>query len=417
MKAQYILAKTKDDILHIINSEELIIHRDKQKLKIGDEVSWSGKSRNERGRGKVIAVGTQEQCQATKNVIEETSSATKCLSKKESTSAAKQLPTTDSSSMSSVVPRIRPLMCISEDEMSNTTTMANSKPNASSRLISIPSSASSITFTSPPRSTILKKLDEAQMLKASECSNDTSSEPPLVIDEESSVDNTDDLQTNTKVASATPKDTQVSRLGKRSHEEIQEQQASTRKPTKSFRTLPVKKLVSESAHAALLQEKQKLANQVERFKATWMPRPNDPKTINFFIEVGRLLSGEADHDENNNDNENANTLEDCCDELDLDVSELNTFSRSESIKKTCRQIVSKLVPKDARIGFSWKDVPAAQQTAIFDLARLLNPAERRKPDSELARACRNVFEVANSLSRKLGPAENKSEENDTGDND
>ena len=107
--------------------------------------------------------------------------------------------------MSSVLPRVRLLMRIAEDEMSNTTTMANSKPDASSRLISIPSSASSITFTYPPRCTILKKLGEAQMVKDSECLSDTNSEAALVIDEEAGVDNTDDLQTNTKVHSATPK--------------------------------------------------------------------------------------------------------------------------------------------------------------------------------------------------------------------
>jgi hypothetical protein len=57
MKSQYILAKTKDDALHIIRSDELIMHREKNKLKMGDEVSWGGKSRSERGRGKVIAFG------------------------------------------------------------------------------------------------------------------------------------------------------------------------------------------------------------------------------------------------------------------------------------------------------------------------------------------------------------------------
>ena len=60
MKTQYILAKTKDNILRIINSDELIIHRDKQELQVGDEVSQSGKSRNERGRGKVIALGKSD---------------------------------------------------------------------------------------------------------------------------------------------------------------------------------------------------------------------------------------------------------------------------------------------------------------------------------------------------------------------
>lgn len=56
-KIQFVLARTKDLTLHVVNYEELIFHRNKNKLKIGDEVSWTGKSRNDRGRGKIIALG------------------------------------------------------------------------------------------------------------------------------------------------------------------------------------------------------------------------------------------------------------------------------------------------------------------------------------------------------------------------
>ena len=57
MKIQYVLTKTKDLMLHIINHDDLIFHRNKNKLKVGDEVSWSGKARNDRGRDKIIVVG------------------------------------------------------------------------------------------------------------------------------------------------------------------------------------------------------------------------------------------------------------------------------------------------------------------------------------------------------------------------
>ena len=57
MKIQYVLTKTKDLMLHIINHDDLIFHRNKNKLKADDEVSWSGKARNNRGRGKIIIFG------------------------------------------------------------------------------------------------------------------------------------------------------------------------------------------------------------------------------------------------------------------------------------------------------------------------------------------------------------------------
>ena len=52
-KIQYVLTTTKDAVLHIINYEDLIFHRKKNKLKVGDEVSWNGKT---------IVLGTFDHC-------------------------------------------------------------------------------------------------------------------------------------------------------------------------------------------------------------------------------------------------------------------------------------------------------------------------------------------------------------------
>ena len=56
-KAQYLLVKTKDNCLYIITWSQLIMHREKTKLKIGVEISWTGKNRKERGRGTLVAIG------------------------------------------------------------------------------------------------------------------------------------------------------------------------------------------------------------------------------------------------------------------------------------------------------------------------------------------------------------------------
>ena len=111
--------------------------------------------------------------------------------------------------------------------------------------------------------------------------------------------------------------------------------------------------------------------------------------------------------------------------MDIDPIELDPLSRS-GITKTCRQIINKIIPKENRVGSSWKTIPVVKQNAVLgkrnkyydifsvvlllDLARLLNPAEQKKSDPELIKACRNVFEVANSFNRKQIQAENQNEE-------
>ena len=50
------------------------------------------------------------------------------------------------------------------------------------------------------------------------------------------------------------------------------------------------------------------------------------------------------------------------------------------------------------------------------MARLLHPAERRKSDGELIKACRNVFEVAASLNRKKEQSTATVEENIVNEN-
>ena len=53
----YVLVKAKNEMLYLIKSDDLITHRRKNQLKIGDDISWGGKSRSERGHGKAVALG------------------------------------------------------------------------------------------------------------------------------------------------------------------------------------------------------------------------------------------------------------------------------------------------------------------------------------------------------------------------
>ena len=52
--------------------------------------------------------------------------------------------------------------------------------------------------------------------------------------------------------------------------ETKMQDVSVSKPSKSLRVMPVKKPVSETAHSLLKQQCQRLSDQIECYKATWM---------------------------------------------------------------------------------------------------------------------------------------------------
>jgi hypothetical protein len=49
----------------------------------------------------------------------------------------------------------------------------------------------------------------------------------------------------------------------------------------------------------------------------------------------------------------------------MDSSDLEECARSDSITKTCRLIVSKLVPKEERVGTSWKNIPFSKREAVL----------------------------------------------------
>lgn len=98
-----------------------------------------------------------------------------------------------------------------------------------------------------------------------------------------------------------------------------------------------------------------------------LARPTDAKTIKFLVEIGRLLSGEVDDDTDdaNKKQDVADTLVTYCELLSIDAAQVDIFSRCDSITKTCRSIVSCVVPKEDRIGSSWKKLSTEKQNAIL----------------------------------------------------
>ena len=99
-------------------------------------------------------------------------------------------------------------------------------------------------------------------------------------------------------------------------------------------------------------------------------RPTNPKTINFFIEVGRLLAGDFDPDADQGVNK-ADRLVDHCEIIGIDPGEIDSLIRSDSITKTCRLITSALVPKEKRAEITWKDIPQIKRHAILGTKKLI----------------------------------------------
>ena len=83
--------------------------------------------------------------------------------------------------------------------------------------------------------------------------------------------------------------------------------------------------------------------------------------------MGRLLSGEADGNGNDENREKGigDTLVDYCMLLSIDEAQTDVFSRCDSITKTCHAIVSHLFPKKKIIGVAWKNIPVEKQNPIF----------------------------------------------------
>ena len=49
----------------------------------------------------------------------------------------------------------------------------------------------------------------------------------------------------------------------------------------------------------------------------------------------------------------------------MDADELEECARAVCITKMCRSIVSKLIPKEERVGKTWRDIPSVKRSAIL----------------------------------------------------
>lgn len=86
--------------------------------------------------------------------------------------------------------------------------------------------------------------------------------------------------------------------------------------------------------------------------------------------MGRLLSGESDDETMNGEGDKGELFDRYCSTLSMDPDEVEECTSADSITKTCRSLVSKLVPKHKLVTSSWKCMSPEKRRAILGKKRL-----------------------------------------------
>ncbi|CAF5043621.1 unnamed protein product, partial [Rotaria magnacalcarata] len=146
--------------------------------------------------------------------------------------------------------------------------------------------------------------------------------------------------------------------------------------------------VSGSVHDALQRKVDSLDAQLLEYQTSWMPLPTDKATIDYFIDIGRVLSGEA---ERTNDDK-SDLLTNIMDALDLTEQQLEKCI-GKNIRITARRIMKAKYPSPV-IDFKFADVDKDHISAARDYARLMHSGEEKFcTDGDLNHAMGNVFAV------------------------
>ncbi|CAF5160166.1 unnamed protein product, partial [Rotaria magnacalcarata] len=147
--------------------------------------------------------------------------------------------------------------------------------------------------------------------------------------------------------SAIPKETESDKFAQKRKVSLEDDcsESATKCARNSY-----KKGISGSVHDALQLKVDSLEAQLLEYQTSWMPRPTDKATIDYFIDIGRVLSGEA---ERTNDDK-SDLLTNMMDALDLTEQQLEKYI-GKNIRITARRIMKAKYPSPV-IGFKFADV-------------------------------------------------------------
>ncbi|CAF3284080.1 unnamed protein product [Rotaria socialis] len=120
----------------------------------------------------------------------------------------------------------------------------------------------------------------------------------------------------------------------------------------------------------------------------FLARPTDQTTIDYLIDIGKILSGEANLDPD----EKSEILLNITTTLDLTEKQLETC-KGKNIRITVRQIMKMLHP-DPPNDFKFAEVDRNHVAAVREYARLAHPREEKLyTDGDLNHAMGNLFAV------------------------
>ncbi|CAF2109197.1 unnamed protein product [Rotaria magnacalcarata] len=148
------------------------------------------------------------------------------------------------------------------------------------------------------------------------------------------------------------------------------------------------KSAQTSVQSALQRKIDSLESQALEYQTTWMPRPTDQPTIDYLIDIGKILSGEANLDPD----EKSEILLNITTTLDLTEKQL-VACKGKNVRITVRQIMKILHP-DPPNDFKFAEVDRDHVAAVRAYARLVHPREEKLyTDGDLNHAMGNLFAV------------------------
>ncbi|CAM4760753.1 unnamed protein product [Rotaria magnacalcarata] len=314
------------NVHHVITRSKVISSKKIQKLEPGDEVSFG--QRSGRIRGIVLMIGTESQCENSRRIIEKTTT----VKNKTNKNKAKTIDEAESET----------------DDMNNAEVNDDGESDEDIKSISAEE-----VFSGDENNAL--HIDEPTPLK------------PVVLSNSSN-----------RSQSAIMINSQKRKL----LSDIDDKPFS-----KCSRNLDGKS-AQTSVQSALQRKIDSLESQALEYQTTWMPRPTDQPTIDYLIDIGKILSGEANLDPD----EKSEILLNITTTLDLTEKQL-VACKGKNVRITVRQIMKILHP-DPPNDFKFAEVDRDHVAAVRAYARLVHPREEKLyTDGDLNHAMGNLFAV------------------------
>ncbi|UJR34562.1 hypothetical protein I4U23_027338 [Adineta vaga] len=148
--------------------------------------------------------------------------------------------------------------------------------------------------------------------------------------------------------------------------------------------------VSMREHANLVAQLAQVNEENMLLHSTWMPRPVDKQTIEYFIYVGKTLSNYVDEvsDDGDESLDKGDVLDYICTALGMTEAELRACA-GKTLLSTARQVIGTKYPG---LSTTFADVAKEHVQAVADYACLMHPLEKKANDMpKIKKAMGNVF--------------------------